>query len=82
MDYSRRQPGKAAQSSRFIQIALQRRNLLLAQTGDPFGRRSQCKALNVRRQQISRAQADIATADNQHALTAKTRRQRAKRSLV
>ena len=78
MHHARGQAGQAAQAGAVVQIAQQRRDALRAQRRQAFGRRREGDQLEPRRQLAGNAQADIAAADDQNALTAKARWQRTK----
>jgi hypothetical protein len=79
VQHARRDAGQAALPGRRIEIGHQRPQSGRPQRGQAIGRRGQRDELDTAAQQRRGTQADIAAADDQDALPAKARGQRAKR---
>ena len=73
---------QARQRTGIIQIAQQRCDIALAQHADTLGRGSQRKDPQATTEPFHDTHANVATADDQQALTAKTGGQCAQRGLV
>jgi len=77
-----RKPGKPPQGLRVIKVAVQRGDALRTQLRPSGGRRGERHHRQRGRQLPRHAKADIAATDDQNALAAKPRGQRAKGTLV
>ena len=70
-----RKPGQATQCASLIQIAYHRRDAELAQCGHTLQIPRQCQQVHTTADHLGHAQTDVATTDDEYALTAKTGRQ-------